>query len=218
MNARSAPPDLLAALKTRFGERFSTARAICERHGQDESYHTPHPPDAVVFPRSSDEVVEIVRLCAASGTPLIPYGVGTSLEGNIAAVFGGVCVDLGNMNRVIEVNVNDLDCRVEPGVTRKQLNAQLHGSGLFFRLTRVRMQRWAAWLRRAVRARWPFVMAPCAKTCSAWRWYSRMDGSSAPVSARANPQQVTISHGFSFADFALILDGGGYPLLSGIAI
>lgn len=132
MNARSAPPDLLSALKTRFGERFSTAHAICERHGQDESYHAPHSPDAVVFPQSSAEVVEIVRLCAASGTPLIPYGVGTSLEGNIAAVFGGVCVDLGNMNRVIEVNVSDLDCRVGPGVTRKQLNAQLHGSGLFF--------------------------------------------------------------------------------------
>lgn len=132
MNARTASPGVLAALETRFGERLSTTRAICERHGQDESYHTPSPPDAVVFPRSNDEVVEIVRLCAASGTPLIPYGVGTSLEGNIAAVFGGVCVDLGGMNRVIEINSDDLDCRVEPGVTRKQLNAQLHGSGLFF--------------------------------------------------------------------------------------
>ena len=132
MKARTAPADLLAALETRFGERLSTTQAIRGRHGQDESYHEPSPPDAVVFPRSTDEVVEIVRLCAASGTPLIPYGVGTSLEGNIAAVFGGVCVDLGGMKRVIEINGDDLDCRVEPGVTRKQLNAELHGSGLFF--------------------------------------------------------------------------------------
>ena len=132
MNARTTPPGVLAALEARFGERLSRAQAIRDRHGQDESYHAPSPPDAVVFPRSTDEVVEIVRLCAATRTPLIPYGVGTSLEGNIAAVFGGVCVDLGGMNRVLEINGDDLDCRVQPGVTRKQLNAQLHGSGLFF--------------------------------------------------------------------------------------
>ena len=132
MSLRTAPPALLASLAARFGDRLSTSQAIRDRHGQDESYHAPSPPDAVVFPRSTEEVVEIVRLCAASGTPLIPYGVGTSLEGNIAAVHGGLCVDMGGMNRVLEINGDDLDCRVQPGVTRKQLNAELHGGGLFF--------------------------------------------------------------------------------------
>ena len=132
MKSRSAPAGLVEALRTLLRERVSTAQSVCERHGQDESYHAPSPPDAVVFPRSTQEVVEIVRLCAASRTPLIPYGVGTSLEANIAALAGGVCVDMGGMNSVLEINAEDLDCRVQPGVTRKQLNAALHGSGLFF--------------------------------------------------------------------------------------
>jgi D-lactate dehydrogenase (cytochrome) len=124
--------DLVSKLSERFGERVTTARAIRDRHGQDESYHPPHPPDAVVFPHTTEEVVAIVRLCAAQRTPMIPYGVGTSLEGNIAAVRGGVCIDLNQMNRVLAINREDLDCRVQPGVTRKQLNRELHDTGLFF--------------------------------------------------------------------------------------
>jgi D-lactate dehydrogenase (cytochrome) len=124
--------DLVSKLSERFGERVTTARAIRDRHGQDESYHPPHPPDAVVFPHTTEEVVAIVRLCAAHRTPMIPYGVGTSLEGNIAAVRGGVCIDLSQMNRVLAINREDLDCRVQPGVTRKQLNRELHDTGLFF--------------------------------------------------------------------------------------
>lgn len=132
MQSQPAVADVAARLIERFGERATTARAIRERHGQDESYHAPHPPDAVVFPHSTQEVVEIVQLCAAHRVPVIPYGVGTSLEGNITAVHGGVCIDLGQMNRVLEVNREDLDCRVQPGVTRKQLNREINDTGLFF--------------------------------------------------------------------------------------
>jgi len=132
MQAQHVIDDLVSDLASRFGDRVTTSRAIRERHGQDESYHAPFPPDAVVFPHSTAEVAEIVRLCAVRRTPIIPYGVGTSLEGNISAVRGGVCIDLGQMNRVLEVNREDLDCRVQPGVTRKQLNRELNGTGLFF--------------------------------------------------------------------------------------
>jgi D-lactate dehydrogenase (cytochrome) len=126
MQTQQAIDDLVSELAPRFGERVTTVRSIRERHGQDESYHAPFPPDAVVFPQSTDEVVEVVQLCAARRTPIIPYGVGTSLEGNIAAVRGGVCLDMGQMNRVLEINREDLDCRVQPGVTRKQLKSLLY--------------------------------------------------------------------------------------------
>jgi D-lactate dehydrogenase (cytochrome) len=132
MPRTEAIDDLVSQLRPMFGERVTTSRAIRERHGQDESYHAPHPPDAVVFAHSTDEVVQVVRLCAARHIPVVPFGVGTSLEGNITAVRGGLCLDLSQMNRVLEINHEDLDCRVQPGVTRKQLNRELHGSGLFF--------------------------------------------------------------------------------------
>lgn len=119
-------------LKLRFGDRLTVNRTIRERHGTDESYHAPKAPDAVVFPRTADEVIEIVDICRAHRTPMIPFGVGTSLEGHIAALHGGVCVDLGQMNAVLQVNAADLDVTVEPGVTRKQLNEYLRDTGLFF--------------------------------------------------------------------------------------
>ena len=125
-------PALLAALRQRLGDRLSTSAAICEQHGKDESYHTPHAPDAVAFAHSTEEVSAIVSLCAEHKTPVIAFGTGTSLEGHVAALRGGVCIDLSQMNRVLRVGAEDLDATVEAGVTRKQLNEYLRDTGLFF--------------------------------------------------------------------------------------
>ena len=119
-------------LRQRLGDRLSTNASIRERHGTDESYHTPKAPDAVAFPETTAEVIEIVNICREHRTPVIPYGVGTSLEGHIAALHGGICVDVGRMNSVLRLNVEDLDVSVQPGVTRKQLNQYLRDTGLFF--------------------------------------------------------------------------------------
>src|SRR5205814_2630430 len=124
--------ELLAALRQLLGDRLSTSPAICEQHGKDESYHAPHAPDAVAFADSTEEVAAIVALCAEHKTPVIAFGTGTSLEGHIAALKGGVCIDLSQMNQVVRVNTEDLDATVEAGVTRKQVNEYLRDTGLFF--------------------------------------------------------------------------------------
>src|SRR5690242_10045430 len=125
-------PALLASLRQLLGDRLSTSAAVCEQHGKDESYHTPHAPDAVAFARSTEEVAAIVSRCAEYRTPVIAFGTGTSLEGHVAALHGGVCIDLSRMNRILQVNGEDLDATVEAGVTRKQLNEYLRDTGLFF--------------------------------------------------------------------------------------
>src|SRR5216110_2652092 len=125
-------PKLLASLQQRLGDRLSTSAAICAQHGKDESYHAPHAPDAVAFARDTEEVSAIVRLCAECRTPVIAFGAGTSLEGHVAALAGGICLDLSQMNRILRVNAEDLDATVEAGVTRKQLNEHLRDTGLFF--------------------------------------------------------------------------------------
>ncbi|MDH3452000.1 MAG: FAD-binding protein, partial [Gammaproteobacteria bacterium] len=122
----------LERLGALLGDRLSTSAAVCERHGEDESYHKGAPPQAVVFPQSTEEVAEIVSICAAAKVPMIPYGTGTSLEGHVAALAGGVCIDVTRMNEVLRVNAEDLDVVVQPGVTRKQLNNYLRDTGLFF--------------------------------------------------------------------------------------
>ncbi|HEV2303861.1 MAG TPA: FAD-linked oxidase C-terminal domain-containing protein [Stellaceae bacterium] len=131
---RRVPPDesLFASLRQLLGDRFSTSAAVCAQHGKDESYHPAHSPDAVAFARSTEEVSEIVALCARSKTPVIAFGTGTSLEGHVAALMGGVSVDLSQMNRILGVNVEDMDATVEAGVTRKALNEHLRDTGLFF--------------------------------------------------------------------------------------
>jgi D-lactate dehydrogenase (cytochrome) len=125
-------PTLLASLRQRLGDRLSTSAAVCAQHGKDESYHAAHAPDAVAFVQSTEEVAAIVALCAEHKTPVIAFGTGTSLEGHVAALKGGVCIDLSQMNRVLRVNAEDLDATVEAGVTRKQLNEYLRDTGLFF--------------------------------------------------------------------------------------
>jgi len=105
---------------------------VREHHGKDESAHPLAPPDAVVFPETTEEVVEIVRLGGQYNVPLIPFGAGSSIEGHVLAIHGGLSVDFTRMNRIHAVNVDDLDATVEPGVTRKQLNNHLDGTGIFF--------------------------------------------------------------------------------------
>ena len=122
----------LAELNALLCDRLSTAAAVREQHGKDETYHAGAAPDAVAFPRSTDEVSAIVKVCATHRLPVIPYGTGTSLEGHIAALHGGITLNLMHMNAVLEVNAEDLDCLVQPGVTRKGLNAHLRDTGLFF--------------------------------------------------------------------------------------
>ncbi|MEJ0098033.1 MAG: FAD-binding protein [Bauldia sp.] len=122
----------LPFLARRFADRFSASEGIRRQHGQQTTWLPSEPPDAVVFPLSTDEIVEIVRICAAHRVPLIPYGVGTSLEGHVNAPEGGVSIDFVRMNQVLAVHAEDLDCVVQPGVTRKQLNEHLRGDGLFF--------------------------------------------------------------------------------------
>ena len=124
--------SLLTELRQLLGDRLSTASAVCAQHGKDESYHAPHSPDAVAFARSAQEVAAIVRLCSNYKTPVIAFGTGTSLEGHVAALAGGVCIDLTQMDRILRVNAEDLDAVVEAGVTRKQLNEHLRDTGLFF--------------------------------------------------------------------------------------
>jgi len=119
-------------LRALFGERLSTSTGVRDHHGKDESWHHPHRPDAVVFPNTTEEVAEIVRICARHRTPVVAYGTGTSLEGNVIPHEGGVVVDLMNLNQVLQVNVEDLDVTVQARVTRKQLNEYVRDQGLFF--------------------------------------------------------------------------------------
>jgi D-lactate dehydrogenase (cytochrome) len=124
--------ELIEELRNLLGDRLSTAGAVREHHGKDESYHPNHPPDAVAFVRSTEEVAAVVRACARRGVPVIPFGTGTSLEGGVAALRGGVCIDLSGMDRILRVGAEDLDVTVEAGVTRKRLNEHLRDTGLFF--------------------------------------------------------------------------------------
>jgi D-lactate dehydrogenase (cytochrome) len=124
--------DLVRTLRGDYGDRASTGRAVCEQHSHGEGLADSGMPDVVVFPHSNEEVTATVRLCAAARVPVIAFGVGTSLEGHVAALYGGVCIDLSQMSRVLEINAGDLDCRVQAGVTREQLNNELKGTGLFF--------------------------------------------------------------------------------------
>ena len=129
---RPLPDSLASALRARFGDRFSTARAVCEHHGRDESPFPVTPPDAVVYAESTDDVAAAVALCRAHKVPVIPYGAGSSLEGHLLAVQGGVSVDVSRMNAVVSINAEDLTATVQAGVTRKQLNEAIRGEGLFF--------------------------------------------------------------------------------------
>ena len=127
-----AAETVIAKLAQAFGNRLVTSQAVRAQHANTVTWIDNEPPDAVVFPQSTEEVQEVVRLCAAEQVPVIAFGTGTSLEGQVNAPRGGICLDFRDMNRVLAVHPEDLDCVIEPGITRKQLNEQLRDKGVFF--------------------------------------------------------------------------------------
>ena len=129
---RKAADKVIGQLAARFGNRMVTSQAVREQHAHTTTWIPNQPPDAVVFPQTTEDVQQVVRICAAERVPVIPFGTGTSLEGQINAPRGGVSLDFRDMNRVLAVHAEDLDCVIEPGVTRKQLNEYLRDQGLFF--------------------------------------------------------------------------------------
>jgi D-lactate dehydrogenase (cytochrome) len=135
-NPKRAEPKAVAAvvekLAARFGNRLVTSQAVREQHGHTTTWLQSQPPDAVVFAQEAADVQDVVRLCATHGVPVIAFGTGTSLEGQVNAPAGGVCVDFRDMNKVLEVHAEDLDCVIQPGVTRKALNEYLRDQGVFF--------------------------------------------------------------------------------------
>ena len=135
-SALRCPPDALAGvierIGTLLGDRLSTNTAICEQHGHDESWHHPAAPDAVCFVHSTAEVSAIVKVCNDYRAPVLAYGVGTSIEGQVIAERGGICIDLSQMNAIHAVRPEDMDATVDAGITRSQLNAHLRDTGLFF--------------------------------------------------------------------------------------
>ncbi|MFN4342073.1 MAG: FAD-binding oxidoreductase [Azonexus sp.] len=130
--SQSLPASLIQALQQQFQQRFTLGESARLQHGRDESVHAPQPPDGVVMAESTEEVAAVVRLCAKHDVPVIPYGVGSSVEGHVLAPRGGISLDLSGMNRVLAIHADDGDAVVQAGVTRKQLNDALKGTGLFF--------------------------------------------------------------------------------------
>ena len=126
------PSGAIEELQELFGNRIQVSKSACREYGTDESFHGSYPPDAVFSPNTTEEVAQAVRICAKHEFPVIPYGTGTSLEGHICALHGGLCLNMIEMNQVLQVNAEDLDVVIQPGVTRKQLNEYLKDTGLFF--------------------------------------------------------------------------------------
>ncbi len=129
---RKAADTVIGKLAQLFGNRLVTSQAVRAQHANTVTWIDNQPPDAVVFPQTTQDVQEVVRFCAAERVPVIAFGTGTSLEGQVNAPRGGICLDFRDMNRVLAVHAEDLDCVIEPGITRKQLNEQLRDKGVFF--------------------------------------------------------------------------------------
>jgi D-lactate dehydrogenase (cytochrome) len=130
--APAASAQAIAELAATFGNRLVTSQPVRQQHGNTTTWIASEPPDAVIYPQSSAEVQQIVHVCARHFVPIIPFGAGTSFEGHVNAPFGGVSIDLKDMNQVLEVHAEDFDCVIQPGITRKRLNEHLRDQGLFF--------------------------------------------------------------------------------------
>ena len=124
--------NAIEQLAPQFGDRLSRSTAVREQHGHDEAHHAPKQPDAVIWPQTTDEVALIARTCHAHGCPIVPWGTGTSLEGQVIPVQGGISLDFAQMDQVLAVHAEDMDVVVQPGITRKRLNKHLRDTGLFF--------------------------------------------------------------------------------------
>ena len=157
---RKAADAVIAALAARYGNRLVTSQAVREQHGHTTTWIANQPPDAVVFPQATEEVQEVVRLCAAHRVPVIAFGTGTSLEGQVNAPRGGICLDFRDMNRVLAVHAEDLDCVIEPGITRKRSTSICATAGCFSRSIPAPTPRSAAWRRRGLPAPMRCATAP----------------------------------------------------------
>ena len=122
----------VTALRDLLGDRLSPGSSVLDQHSADEAYTTPARPDAVAFPETAEEVSAVLRICSQYKCPVVPYGIGSSLEGHVVPVQGGITIDTSRMNKVLEIHASDLDAVVEPGVTRTQLNDALRATGLMF--------------------------------------------------------------------------------------
>jgi D-lactate dehydrogenase (cytochrome) len=170
----------ISALKTLIGDRLSTGESIREIHGRDEAYSTPALPDAVAFPESTEEVSKIMKICSQFQVPVVPFGIGTSLEGHVIPIHGGISVDTSRMNKVLEIHESDLDAVVQPGVSRTQLNDELRATGLMFTVD--------PWLPHAPRAPILCAMALCARMLWHWKWCCLTEQSFKQPHAPANPR------------------------------
>ncbi|RYG22483.1 MAG: FAD-binding protein, partial [Burkholderiales bacterium] len=132
MERKTLSEQFLGELAAIFGDRLKLGEAVRSQHGQSETHYDTVLPDAVVYAHSTEEVVALVKACSAHEIPVVPFGAGTSLEGNTLAVRGGVTVDFSEMNQILSVNAEDLDCTVQAGVRREELNAWIRDQGLFF--------------------------------------------------------------------------------------
>ena len=187
---RVAGEAAIASLQQLLGDRLSTAASIREGHGKDASYHPCVPPDAVAFVQSTEEVSETVKVCARHKVPLIPFGRGTGVEGNVVALRGGVSLDLSQMNRILQVSTADLDATVQAGVTHEQLNKHLRDRGLFFRSTQAPTRPLAAWRPPVPQALIRSATERCEKTCSRLKLYYQTGARFAQRGARGNPPQA----------------------------
>src|SRR4051794_29531196 len=161
----SAIESALSELRGFLGEAVTAAVSAREHHSHDESSHPPALPDLVCFPRSTEEVSRIVAVSARHRLPIVPFGAGTSLEGHVHAVRGGISIDMRQMNRILRVSVDDMDATVEAGVSRRQLAKALENTGLTFFIDPGADATLAGWCRPAPRGPQRFATAPCAKTC-----------------------------------------------------